>query len=162
MTVFGESAGAILISLLYLDPTIKTFHSAIMESGAQSVAPIGPTGTTFQAVYDDIVMFTNCSASNGTGTGTPARNQSSFECLKSLPAEALLAAQLETEAMAQYAVAFVFAPSIDGALIPDSPHTLLAEGKFAKIPFISGNNQDESVVPFLLHQNYFSRTGIRY
>ena len=38
---------------------------------------------------------------------------------------------------------FLFAPSIDGSLIPDSPHTLLSEGKFAQIPFISGNNKDE-------------------
>lgn len=40
---------------------------------------------------------------------------------------------------------FVFGPSIDGDIIPDSPHTLLAEGAFAKIPYISGNMKDEWV-----------------
>jgi hypothetical protein len=34
-------------------------------------------------------------------------------------------------------------PSIDGDLIPDSPHSLLEQGAFAPIPFISGNNADE-------------------
>jgi carboxylesterase type B len=35
------------------------------------------------------------------------------------------------------------APSIDGDLIPDSPHTLLANGQFAQKPYISGNVKDE-------------------
>ena len=41
---------------------------------------------------------------------------------------------------------FIFAPSIDGDLIPSSPHTLLEQGKFARIPFISGNVKDEYVI----------------
>lgn len=40
---------------------------------------------------------------------------------------------------------FIFAPSIDGDLIPASPHQLLAQGQFAKIPFISGSVKDEYV-----------------
>ena len=40
---------------------------------------------------------------------------------------------------------FIFGPSIDGDLIPDSPHTLLEQGKFARIPFIAGNVLDECV-----------------
>lgn len=38
---------------------------------------------------------------------------------------------------------FIWAPSIDGDIIPDSPHSLLQRGEFARIPFISGNNKDE-------------------
>lgn len=38
---------------------------------------------------------------------------------------------------------FIFAPSIDGDLIPASPHELLEQGLFAKIPFISGSVKDE-------------------
>lgn len=34
-------------------------------------------------------------------------------------------------------------PSIDGDLIPDSPHKLVGEGKFARIPVITGCNKDE-------------------
>ncbi|ORY24002.1 Alpha/Beta hydrolase protein [Naematelia encephala] len=139
VTVAGESAGAILISLLYLQPDIKLFKSAIMESGAQSVAPIGPTATTWNAPYDALVKLTNCSYTLNYTVGS----NDSFTCLKTLPAEQILAAQLEMQNITQFAVGFVFGPSIDGDLIPDSPHTLLHQGKFAKIPFISGNNKDE-------------------
>lgn len=44
---------------------------------------------------------------------------------------------------------FVFGPSVDGDLVPDSPWELLKAGKFAKMPYISGTNRDEgtSFVP---------------
>ena len=112
-----------------------------MESGAQSTAPIGPTSQDFQGLYNQIVVNSGCAASNGTSAG----NQSTFECLKALPAATLLNASIEGLALPQYA-GFDFAPSIDGGIIPDSPHTLLQQGKFAKIPFISGNNQDEGTL----------------
>ena len=41
---------------------------------------------------------------------------------------------------------FFFSPTIDGDLIPDSPHKLLQGGKSARIPFISGNTKDEGVL----------------
>lgn len=132
--MFGESAGAILISQLYLCPSINLFKSAIMESGAPSSSPLGPTSSTWQGPYDSVVKLTNCSSTN---------NQSTFDCLKALPVDVLLAAQVATTKLPQYSAGFVFGPSIDGNLIPDSPNTLLQEGKFAKIPFISGNNLDE-------------------
>ncbi|KAK1927549.1 Carboxylesterase [Papiliotrema laurentii] len=163
VTVFGESAGAILISLLYLQPDIKLFRSAIMQSGAQSTAPIGPTDSTWQGAYDKLVQFAGCEvgSTNGstnatTPTGANVGNySSSFECLKYLPAEQLLSAQAQVRNLTQYALGFVFAPSVDGDLIPDSPHKLLAEGKFARIPYISGNNRDEGTgfVPATLPDN---------
>ncbi|EIW71103.1 hypothetical protein TREMEDRAFT_27125 [Tremella mesenterica DSM 1558] len=133
VTAFGQSAGAISISLLYLNQNTTLFRSAIMESGAQSVAPLGPTATTWQVGYDLLTEFSGCAAvaaaavagnstSNSTTVvGSAAYNQSTFE----------------------------LGPSIDGDLIPDSPHTMLQEGKFAQIPFISGNCLDEgtSFVP---------------
>lgn len=142
VTVFGESAGAIIISLMYLDPSIKLFKSAIMESGAQSTAPIGRTDSTWQGPYDATVGFANCTVSNSTAS----QYNSSFACLKALPATALLNASLQAVALPQYQGGFVFAPSVDGGIIPDSPHTLLAQGKFARIPYISGNNKDEGTV----------------
>lgn len=36
-------------------------------------------------------------------------------------------------------------PSVDGDLIPDSPHDLLAQGKFAQIPYSIRNVEDELV-----------------
>ncbi|WWC86721.1 uncharacterized protein L201_001599 [Kwoniella dendrophila CBS 6074] len=180
VTVFGESAGAIAISLLYLDENINTFKGAIMESGAQSTTPIGPTASTFEDAYQALLVATNCSGSasastspatagspstsNSTTPATSAGNSTSssanstvaivaatsanstgltgFECLKALPAEALLKGQLAVKSNLLFS-GFVYGPTVDGDLIPDSPHTLLSQGKFAKIPFISGNNKDE-------------------
>lgn len=136
VTVFGESAGAIAISLLYLDESINTFKGAIMESGAQSTLPLGPANSTWEDAYDYLLAATNCSS---------VANETQFECLKELPAASLLQGQLAVKSQIEFA-GFVYGPSIDGDLIPDSPHTLLSEGKFAKIPFITGNNKDEGTI----------------
>ncbi|WRT64599.1 uncharacterized protein IL334_001532 [Kwoniella shivajii] len=154
VTVFGESAGAIAISLLYLDENINTFKGAIMESGAQSTLPLGPTASTWEDVYQALLQATNCSstppsASTANTTTSPSTQSNStssgFDCLKALPADALLKGQLTVKSNLLFS-GFVYGPSIDGDEIPDSPHTLLSQGKFAKIPFISGNNKDEGTV----------------
>jgi hypothetical protein len=62
----------------------------IMQSGAQSTAPIGPTDSTWQMPYDAIVSAIGCNANSTEGSNT---TQSSFECLKATPADAILAAQ---------------------------------------------------------------------
>lgn len=110
VTVFGESAGAILISLLYLQPDLKLFKSAIMESGAQSTAPLGPTGSTWQGPYNALVDYAGCnttaSTNSTTGNSTSAANfTSSFDCLKSIPASQLLLAQERTQELPQYSLA---------------------------------------------------------
>lgn len=182
VTLFGQSAGAILVSLLYLQPELDLFKQAIMHSGAQSTAPLTRTAENWQAPYDALVQFAGCDvtavsnatvganstsavsggsdmnstdvggASGGVNATNPIANgtnaagfSSSFECLKALPADQLLGAQERTRSITQYQLAFVFAPSVDGDLIPDSPHNLLANGQFAKKPFISGNVKDEWV-----------------
>ncbi|KIR26114.1 carboxylesterase [Cryptococcus deuterogattii LA55] len=136
VTVFGESAGAISISLLFLNQSTTLFSAAIMESGAQSTAPIGPTNTTWEDAYNALLATTNCtSPSDGNAT--------QFQCLKELPANELLQGQLAVRNQTEFAAGFIYAPTIDGDLITDSPHTLLSQGQFANKPFITGNNKDE-------------------
>lgn len=96
VTVFGQSAGSILISLLYLQPQLNLFRGAIMESGAQSSSPIGPTSEVWQKPYDLLVQYTGC------GNGT---NSSSFDCLKNLPAQQLLQAQQQVKNISIYSLA---------------------------------------------------------
>jgi carboxylesterase type B len=174
VTVFGQSAGAILTSLLYLQPDIDLFKQAIMHSGAQSTAPLTQTDVNWQGPYDALVQFAGCDVTavqNNTATGSTGSNStnvsgsggevnatnpiangtnstgfsSSFECLKALPAQELFVAQERTRNLPQYQLSFIFAPSVDGDLIPDSPHNLLASGQFARKPYITGNVKDEWV-----------------
>jgi hypothetical protein len=96
---------------MYLQKDIKLFRGAvsrilnagssdwantqIMESGAPSTAPIGPSSSSWQVAYDGLVGLLNCTSANATSY--KASNQSSFECLKAAPAEAILAAQLQVQ-----------------------------------------------------------------
>ncbi|WVQ98239.1 hypothetical protein IAU59_005362 [Kwoniella sp. CBS 9459] len=150
VTVFGESAGAIAISLLYLDEDINLFKGAIMESGAQSTLPLGPTGSLWDDAYQYLLNVTNCTAgpstngiANATQTAGGDSEDPAWTCLKTLPPEQLLQGQLAVKANILYQAGFVYGPSVDGDLIPDSPYSLLSQGRIAKIPFISGNNKDE-------------------
>ncbi|KAL1412218.1 hypothetical protein Q8F55_003229 [Vanrija albida] len=129
--VFGQSAGAISIANLLLDTRTKLFRGAIMQSGAASTAPIGPTGSTWQASYDALAKHANCSG------------EGSLDCLRCLDADDLLDAQEKMKSEFEYSLGFTFAPSIDGDIIPDSPAALLHAGKIAKIPFITGSTKDE-------------------
>lgn len=142
VTVFGESAGAISIACLMLNSTIDLFSGAIMQSGAQSTSPLGPTGEFWQGPYDMVANLAGCK--NASTPLTAAGNQSTFDCLKDVPATKLLAAQTQTKANLVYALPFVWGPSVDGDLVPDAPWKLIRDGKFAQhIPFISGNTKDE-------------------
>nr|XP_019046957.1 hypothetical protein I302_03563 [Kwoniella bestiolae CBS 10118]OCF25887.1 hypothetical protein I302_03563 [Kwoniella bestiolae CBS 10118] len=135
VTVLGGSLGAVAISLLYLNPEFDLFRSAIMSSGAQNSPPMGPTDSTWEDSYQRLLEITNCTL--------PDHAETAFECLRCLPAEVLLEAQFALQADPRWSTSFIFAPSIDGDLIPKSPFELLEEGRFAKIPFIAGNVKDE-------------------
>jgi carboxylesterase type B len=100
VTVFGQSAGAISIAVLYhtqrvLDKTRpQLFQRAIMMSGAQSTIPLGmPAAQMRQHIFDEIAVAAGCAtkpAANATKTMTPVGpNQKAWECLKALPAEKL-------------------------------------------------------------------------
>ncbi|KIY31433.1 carboxylesterase [Cryptococcus gattii E566] len=150
VTVFGESAGAISISLLFLNQSTTLFSGAIMESGAQSTAPIGPTNTTWEDAYNALLATTNCTSPSGG-------NVTQFQCLKELPAEDLLRGQSAVKSQTAFEAGFIYGPTIDGDLITDSPHTLLSQGQFANKPFITGNNKDEGTrfVPIWINGTIF-------
>ena len=135
-----------------------------MQSGAQSTAPIGPTDSSWQEPYDLVLSLLGCDGSNSTvGTTNSSASGTGFECLKNTPGDELIAAQeaainasnsayvLPNSFLLSWSIngaddsRFIFAPSIDGDLIPASPHQLLEQGQFAKIPFISGSVKDEYV-----------------
>jgi carboxylesterase type B len=127
------------------------FRGAIMQSGAMSTFPIGPANETRQPIFDRISMLTGCSANASMSfpmaNGTRAFNQSEFECLRTLPNELLFnATRTVLDDPANSYGNFPFGPTIDRDIVPASPAKLLQEGKFARIPFISGNMLDEGTL----------------
>ncbi|EJT99036.1 sterol esterase [Dacryopinax primogenitus] len=135
--LFGESAGAISIAfqlLMYGGQTNGTFRAAIMESG--SSVPVGPLSYG-QSIFDQIVDFTNCSAASDK-----------LECLRGLDENTFMQAVAITPNVES---AFVnlhlaYLPRTDYDTIPDLPQNLLRAGRFARLPVISGDNEDEGTI----------------
>ncbi|KAJ7766334.1 Alpha/Beta hydrolase protein [Mycena maculata] len=117
VTVFGESAGAIMTSILFLtSPLTMLARAAIFESGSQaSVALFTPERRE--------VAWQN--------------NANTIEILQGLAA-AMAAA---TEEFPWDPV--IDGP---GGLIPDLPSVLLRSGKFARLPFMAGTNLGEGTL----------------
>lgn len=127
------------------------FRGAIMQSGAMSTFPIGPANETRQPIFDRISMLTGCAANASRAfpmaNATLAFNQSEFECLRTLPNELLFNATRTVLDDPENAYGnFPFGPTVDFSSVPASPAKLLQEGKFARIPFISGNMLDEGTL----------------
>ena len=138
VTIAGESAGAGIVSNLLLQEGTDLFRGAILESDA-SGAPVGRPGELWQGAFDELLRQSGC------GQYINATGGAAFDCLRSLSADVLIAAQVKVQTENQYfnAVAWPFAPAVDGDLIKDYPHKLVKEGKFVRVPVIAGNNKDE-------------------
>ncbi|KAF7305595.1 Carboxylic ester hydrolase [Mycena chlorophos] len=139
ITVFGESAGAIITSILFLNSPIADFaRAAIFESGSQAASPL------FLADRNEIDW--QHFVANVESCSDLAKSGSTFACLRKASSAELLiglnAAFNETEKE------FPWQPLIDGpgGLIPELPSALFKKGQFTKLPFISGTNLDEGTL----------------
>lgn len=139
VTIFGESAGAIMSSILFLNSSIeKLARGAIFESGSQATSVnFGPERR--QVDWNNFVAgVTSCRPLAGTRhTFDCIRNATSTEIFSGLQA-----------AISKAPEEFAFDPTIDGpgGLYPDIPSRLLTRGNFAQLPFISGTNLDEGTI----------------
>jgi para-nitrobenzyl esterase len=125
VTLFGESAGAMDISLLMVSPLAEgLFARAIGQSGgALKPAPVfGPK--PLRIGEQDGVKF-----AQGLGANSIAE-------LRALPAREVLKAALASP------IAYGFGV-VDGHVVPDHPAKLYAEGRQHKIPLLVGWNSDE-------------------
>ncbi|GAW02803.1 extracellular triacylglycerol lipase precursor [Lentinula edodes] len=139
VTVFGESAGAIMTAVQFLNPSFANFaRAAIFESGSAASA------LTFNAQHRQI-DWDNFVA-GVPGCAELSKTENTFSCLQSVNTTAILSGLLVAQNEAPEE--FPWSPTIDGegGFIPELPSLIFAKGTFAKIPFISGTNLDEGTL----------------
>lgn len=153
VTIWGESAGSISVfdhMILYDgDNTYKgkpLFRGGIMNSG--SVIPADPVdGVKGQQVYDAVVDYAGCSSA----ADTP-------ECLRGLDyTDFLNAANAVPGILSYHSVALSYLPRPDGKAITASPDILVKTGKYAAVPIIIGDQEDEGTL-FALFQSNITTT----
>ncbi|KAI9369165.1 Alpha/Beta hydrolase protein [Aspergillus egyptiacus] len=153
VTIWGESAGSISVfdqMILYDGDNMykgkPLFRGAIMNSGG--IVPADPVdGVKGQAVYDAVVAEAGCSSAEDT-----------LECLRGVDYDVFLDAANSVPGILSYhSVALSYLPRPDGTALTDSPDVLAKAGKYARIPFINGNQEDEGTL-FALFQSNLTTT----
>lgn len=153
VVIWGESAGAISVfdqfALYDGDNTYNgkpLFRGGIMDSG--SVIPADPVDCPKgQQVYDTVVAAAGCSSASDT-----------LECLRGVEYHKFLDATNSVPGiLSYYSVALSYLPRPDGKTLTASPDSLLLSGKYAKVPFIIGDQEDEGTL-FALFQSNISTT----
>ncbi|KAK0447147.1 extracellular triacylglycerol lipase precursor [Armillaria borealis] len=136
VTIFGESAGAMLTNLLFLNASVSNLARAVIfESGSVS-SPVTYNASTRESAWQNFVAGT-------PGCESVAGTQNTFNCLQAANSSAIYEGFVEAYALA--IEGFPFDPALDGpsGLLSDLPSRLWEKGEFATLPFISGTNLDE-------------------
>lgn len=153
VTIWGESAGAISVfdhMVMYDgDHTYKgkpLFRGAIMNSG--SVVPADPVdGVKGQKIYNTVVAAAGCAGKPDT-----------LGCLRTVSYDKLLNATNSVPGLLSHtSISLSYLPRPDGTALTVSPDILLASGKYARVPFIIGSQEDEGTI-FALFQSYLKTT----
>ncbi|KAK0194651.1 Alpha/Beta hydrolase protein [Armillaria mellea] len=148
VTIFGESAGAMLTNMVLLNASISNFaRAAISESGSAS-SPVIYNASVRESNWEYFVAGT-------PGCESVAGTQDTFDCLQVANTSAIYQGFVEAYELAIEAIAFY--PVLDGpsdAILPDLPTNLWAKGQFATIPFISGTNLDEGTLGLSTTTNF--------
>jgi para-nitrobenzyl esterase len=132
MTIFGESAGGILVNFLMTAPEARgLFEKAISESGFGRDAGIPIRGDAPRT--GEKVGATFAASLGITGSGP--------ETAKALRA---LTAQQLSAPVTGLGDPGIPSPMVDGVVIPTPPPQVFAEGKEAPVPYIAGGNSWEA------------------
>ncbi|KAK3906052.1 Alpha/Beta hydrolase protein [Staphylotrichum tortipilum] len=149
VTIWGESAGAISVfdqmALYDGNNTYKgkpLFRSAIMNSG--SIIPADPVDCPKgQAVYDAVVAKAGCASSADT-----------LACLRALPYDKFLAAANSVPHVLSFnSASLSYLPRPDGKVLTQSPDILVQQNKYAAVPMIIGDQEDEGTLFALFQPN---------
>ena len=148
VTIFGESAGGIAVSMLCASPLAKgLFRGAISESGGS----FGPARvTTFPG--ENLKYLKDAESSGEAYAKSAAVN--SIDELRKIDADKLPGGRGLGMSW----------PIIDGYVIPDDQHNLYEAGKYNDIPILVGYNSDEgaSFSPPKTPEDYIAGVQKRY
>jgi para-nitrobenzyl esterase len=129
VTIFGESAGGIAVSMLCASPLAKgLFQAAISQSGG-SFGPVregGGPGENMQPLS---------SAEKAGAAWASKAGAAGLDDLRRMPGEQLL-----ESARGQRGIAW---PITDGWVIPDDQYKLYAARRYNDVPVLAGYNSDE-------------------
>ncbi|CAF1489381.1 unnamed protein product [Adineta ricciae] len=129
ITIGGESAGGISVSVLLTSPLVKTgtFQRAIVQSGG-----IWPNATKdLQTAFDDSGNILR-----------PLVNCSTVECLRNLTVKQILRAQKTIASKNIFGTAAT--PVVDGYVLNDTIENSYARGNFQKVPVLVGSTTNET------------------
>jgi para-nitrobenzyl esterase len=146
VTIFGESAGGIAVSMLCASPQAKgLFHGAISQSGGS----FGPSRTT---TYPGENMKRLQEAERNGDAYVKNGGFASIADLRKVEADKLPA------------VRGLAWPIVDGWIIPDDQYKLYEAGKFNDTPILVGYNSDEgaSFSPPKTPEDYITGVNTRY
>lgn len=128
VTIFGESAGGIAVSMLCASPLTKgLFHGAISQSGG-SFGPVragGGPGENVQSLADAEKSGKTWALEAGASTGAELRKLPTDKLIISMPGQGM------------------GWPVMDGYVIPDDQYRLYETGKYNDTPILAGYNSDE-------------------
>jgi len=144
ITIFGESAGSVSVSLHLLSPlSAPFFKNAIMQSGS-SLAKWATLDNTIALERNrEYLENLNCKGSANE----------MIECAKNIDSKTILEKSDEyfyTKSEGSI-MQFPHLPVVDNYFLPEEPIVLLNKGKFKKCPIIIGVNKDEASF-FLFYQ----------
>jgi para-nitrobenzyl esterase len=131
VTIFGESAGAIAVSMLCASPEAKgLFRGAISESGG-SFCPIS------ENIYLNNQAIRNMKAAEALGTDFMKRmGAKSLKQLRKMSPEAWIGDDDTTGISG-------FWPTVDGYIITDDQYKLYQQGNYNDVNVLIGTNSDE-------------------
>ncbi|KAJ7266558.1 carotenoid ester lipase [Mycena rebaudengoi] len=136
VVIGGISAGAISVGMLLLSNhqhSNTLFHGAFMVSGSPITTGSVADG---QPHYDQLVAANNCSEA-----------PDSLQCLKSVPFDSFMATVNNTRNIFSFSSANnIWRPRVDGDVIVQDPFISVNEKLFAKIPLVTGDDDDEGTL----------------